>query len=271
MPLPSSGQITINQIHVEAGGGSGSEAKINDLDIRDMIGKSSGSQNAFNEYYGVSAAAPVATYKGRILTTGNGFPSGYIALSASTKIVVVAATIPGYRNTYISVGGSNMTMAADSFSTASNTQGSHSLIYYKEMTTPAQQYYFTGNGGSGRSVIYVWEITGYNSSTPSSTDTESTSTANYGNSYSETVSLSTQYNGVTIGAGLCEDTITNGVTVSNSDQIEQIDLESATNHYTWKDEGTSLGSRSYVCTQNNPGANGSNTGTFHRIAAAHWK
>ena len=39
MPLPSSGQITINEIHVEAGGGSGSEATINDADIRAMIGK----------------------------------------------------------------------------------------------------------------------------------------------------------------------------------------------------------------------------------------
>tara|TARA_B100001057_G_C22821084_1_gene939454 strand:+ start:1017 stop:1832 length:816 start_codon:yes stop_codon:yes gene_type:complete len=271
MTLPSSGQITINQIHVEAGGSSGTQVGINDADVRDMIGKGSTGQNTFSEYYGVSAAAPVATYKGRILTTGNGFPSGYIALSASTKIVVVAATIPGYRNTYISVGGSNMTMAADSFNSASNPNGSHSLIYYKEMTTPAQQYYFTGNGGSGRSVIYVWEITGYNSSTPSSTDTASTTTANYGNSYSETVSLSTQYNGVTIGAGLCEDTITNGVTVSNSDSLVQVDLESATNHYTWEDEGTPLGTRSYVCTQGSPGANGSNTGTFHRIAAAHWK
>ena len=68
MPLPSSGQITINQIHVEAGGGSGSQAAINDADIRDMIGKSSGAENRFNDYYGVSAAAPVATYKGRTLS-----------------------------------------------------------------------------------------------------------------------------------------------------------------------------------------------------------
>ena len=46
MPLPSSGQITINQIHVEAGGGSGSQAAINDSDIRAMIGKGSAAQNA---------------------------------------------------------------------------------------------------------------------------------------------------------------------------------------------------------------------------------
>ena len=76
MPLPSSGQITINQIHVEAGGGSTSETAINDADIRAMIGKGSTAQNAFNEYYGITNSAPTATYIGRLLTTGNGFPSG---------------------------------------------------------------------------------------------------------------------------------------------------------------------------------------------------
>ena len=100
MPLPSSGQITINQIHVEAGGGSGSQAAINDADIRDMIAKGSGSQNAFNEYYGVSAAAPVATYKGRTLTTGNGFPTGNVTLSSGSKLVVVTCQLAGGGNTY---------------------------------------------------------------------------------------------------------------------------------------------------------------------------
>lgn len=272
MTLPSSGQITINQIHVEAGGSSGTQVGLNDADVRDMIGKGSTGQNAFNEYYGVSAAAPVATYKGRVLTTGNGFPSGYVSLSSGTKIVVVAATFPGYVNSYISLGGTNMTQAANSYSSnQANPAGSHSLIYYLQTSASGSQY-FTGDGGSGRSVIYVWEITGYNSSTPSSTAT--TTTMNYGSSYSETVSLSTQYNGVTIGAGLTEDTIpanNNNVTVSNSDTLEQVDLESATNHYTWDDENTPSGTRSYVCTQNNPGTNGSNTGTYHRLAAAHWK
>ena len=51
MPLPSSGAISLNQIHVEAGGSSGSQAALNDADIRSMIGKSSGASNAFSEYY----------------------------------------------------------------------------------------------------------------------------------------------------------------------------------------------------------------------------
>lgn len=55
MPLQTSGEITLNDIHVEAGGSSGTQASLNDTDIRALIGKSSGAQMAFNEWYGASA------------------------------------------------------------------------------------------------------------------------------------------------------------------------------------------------------------------------
>jgi len=263
MPLPSSGAISLNQIHVEAGGSSGTTASLNDADIRAMIGKSSGAVNSFNNYYSVSAAAPSATYKGRILTTGNGFPAGYVTLSSGTKVVVVALAMPGYQNTYCNLGSSGMTLAA------SNAVAGMSAVYYLATSASGSQY-ISGNGGSGRSVGYVWEITGYNSSTPSST--AAIKSANNSSGYTQAISLSTQYNGVTIGAGVCEDTIpVNGVTVSNSDQLLQIDLESATNHYSWKDENTGTGTTSYTANQTTPGNNGSATGTFHALAAAHWK
>ena len=268
MTLPSSGAISLNQIHVEAGGSSGTQASLNDADIRGMVGKGSGAQNRFNDYYGVSGAAPVATFKGRIQTTGNGFPNGTVSLSSGTKIVVVTLQIPGFKNTFCTLGGTSMTLAADSFNT-SNPNGSHSLIYYL-VTSASGNQSITGNGGSGRSVGHIWEITGYDSSTPT-TAVFSTTAANAGSSFSETISVSTQFNGVTIGSGLTEDTITNGVTVSNSDQLLQIDLESATNHYSWKDENTPSGTRSYVCTQGSAGTNASPNGTFHRLAVAHWK
>ena len=56
MALQTSGQISLNDIHVEAGGASGSYATINDADIRALIGKASGVQMAFNEWYGASAS-----------------------------------------------------------------------------------------------------------------------------------------------------------------------------------------------------------------------
>ena len=61
MALQTSGQITLNQIHVEAGGANGSNASINDADIRALIGKASGVTMSFSEWYGASAAVTIAT------------------------------------------------------------------------------------------------------------------------------------------------------------------------------------------------------------------
>ena len=55
MALPSSGTLSLNEIHVEAGGSSGSLASINDSDIRGLIGKSSGAAMSFSEWYGATA------------------------------------------------------------------------------------------------------------------------------------------------------------------------------------------------------------------------
>lgn len=60
MALQASGQISLNDLHVEAGGTSGTECTFNDSDIRDLIDKSSGAQSAINEFYGASSVtAPV--------------------------------------------------------------------------------------------------------------------------------------------------------------------------------------------------------------------
>ena len=55
MPLQSSGAISLNEIHIEAGGSSATQAALNDSDIRALIGKSSASQMSFSEWYGASA------------------------------------------------------------------------------------------------------------------------------------------------------------------------------------------------------------------------
>ena len=55
MGLQTSGAISLNEIHIEAGGTSGTLASINDSDIRALIGKSSGAQMSFNEWYGAAA------------------------------------------------------------------------------------------------------------------------------------------------------------------------------------------------------------------------
>lgn len=272
MPLPSSGQITLNQIHVEAGGSSGTQAKLSDADIRDIIGKGSGAQNAFSEYRGQSASSATASYVGRLLNTGDGFPNGSLSFSSGNKVVVVALALAGFNNTYVNFGSTGMTQACkiDTASTGSGIWGARptAAIYWLQTSTSGSVY-ISGNGGTGRSVLHAWEITGYQSATPHSTATAQNTN---NTSFSKTISLSTQYNGCSIGTGVTEDTNPTGsVTVSNSDSLQQIDLESATNHFSWRDQGTSSGTTSYNCTQNNPQGNIISTNTIMQLAAAHWK
>lgn len=55
MPLQTSGPISLNEIHIEAGGTSGTTASLNDADIRGLISKASGVTMSFSEWYGASA------------------------------------------------------------------------------------------------------------------------------------------------------------------------------------------------------------------------
>lgn len=271
MPLPSSGAISLNQIHVEAGGSSGSQAGLNDSDIRAMIGKSSGASNAFSEYYGITNSAPTATYIGRLTTTSDGFPNGSLTFNSGNKVVVVALALAGFNNSYVNFGSTSMTQACKIDTAASGgVWGARptAAIYWLQTSTGGSVS-ISGNGGSGRSVLHAWEITGYNSATPYSTATAQ-NTSN--TSFSKTISLSTKYNGCTIGTGVTEDTSPAGsVTVSNSDSLQQIDLEGATNHYSWRDQGASEGTTGYNCDQNSPASNVSAGSTIQQLAAAHWK
>tara|TARA_R110002153_G_scaffold268634_1_gene433566 strand:- start:165 stop:1364 length:1200 start_codon:yes stop_codon:yes gene_type:complete len=63
MALQTSGAITLDQIHIEAGGTTGSSATLNDDDIRGLIGVSSGSTMSFNAWYGASNAPVFSTVK----------------------------------------------------------------------------------------------------------------------------------------------------------------------------------------------------------------
>tara|TARA_B100000214_G_scaffold354277_1_gene311028 strand:+ start:76 stop:789 length:714 start_codon:yes stop_codon:yes gene_type:complete len=52
MTLQTSGAISLNDIHVEAGGSSGTQVSLNDQDIRDIALVNSNESNSFNSYYG---------------------------------------------------------------------------------------------------------------------------------------------------------------------------------------------------------------------------
>lgn len=52
MTLQTSGAISLNQIHVEAGGASGTTTSLNDIDIRYLTNVGSGTSSSFNTFYG---------------------------------------------------------------------------------------------------------------------------------------------------------------------------------------------------------------------------
>ena len=55
MPLQTSGPISLNDIHIEVGGSSGTSVSLNDADVRGLINKASGATMSFNEWYGATA------------------------------------------------------------------------------------------------------------------------------------------------------------------------------------------------------------------------
>lgn len=74
MALPTSGPLTLDDIHVEAGGTTATTASINDADIRGLLSPvpASGSTMDFSDWYGASNVAPIQATGGTI-TTINGY------------------------------------------------------------------------------------------------------------------------------------------------------------------------------------------------------
>lgn len=76
MALQTSGAISLNDIHVEAGGTSGTTCSLNDSDIRGLISKGSGVTMSFSEWYGASAS-----WSGTMTLTGTAQPTPYTLIS----------------------------------------------------------------------------------------------------------------------------------------------------------------------------------------------
>lgn len=75
--IPTSGAISLNQMHTEVDGVSGTIASINDADIRALIGKGSGVTMSFNEWYGASSALDTQTVTVGYSAGNSYFPTFY--------------------------------------------------------------------------------------------------------------------------------------------------------------------------------------------------
>lgn len=160
MALPTSGQITLNQMHTEVGGASGSYVTINDSDIRGLIGKASGAQSSFSEFYGASAGLSLVTH-GKIIDTNSNSTSYSGSLSASCQVgdVVVVVKATGFGAYDF---GTN-TINGGSVTTRRNERDwysplwSHFVIFHRTLTASASSISLAcAEGSSNRQGMFCY-------------------------------------------------------------------------------------------------------------------
>ena len=105
MPLQSSGSISLNEVHIEAGGSSGTTASLNDSDIRGLtpasgysINTGSGTQIDLGDFYGASAEIVARTVCG---SYGSAYPftGAFVAGLLSSAQSSAVGTLPsGFTN-----------------------------------------------------------------------------------------------------------------------------------------------------------------------------
>lgn len=131
MPLPTSGQITLNEISVEAGNTSGAQTNINKANIRGLLSPTpaSGSQMDFADWHGASAGP---SFVGRVSHQRSGTPAAFTlsltgqGIQAGDLVVFVIGTSNGEvkMGTGFSYSGMSLTLnTAWNINTSENRPG----------------------------------------------------------------------------------------------------------------------------------------------------
>lgn len=161
MPLPSSGQISLNDIHVEAGGTSLSEAGINDADIRGLLSPTPASESemAFSDWYGASSAA---SFKGSILAA-NGISIANISfanvntIAAVGDLCIIAVASDGTLDTpQITVTG----MTATILNATNSSVPGWLFAYGFRQSGDSNTIGFSASGQDGQGISSVFSVFG---------------------------------------------------------------------------------------------------------------
>ena len=140
MAVPSSGQISLNDFHVEAGGTSGSACTLNDADIRGLISKGSGAAMNFGEWYGASGSihgtAISAAYVDGQYFDQSGYREGVIGSMTDDAIgSFQSSSVCKITQTENLAGTFNLTISVSSGSKTFNNSGFTTLNLYLGQTT----------------------------------------------------------------------------------------------------------------------------------------
>jgi hypothetical protein len=166
MALPTSGQISLNDLHVEAGGVATAQASFNDTDIRGLIGKAASVQMAMSEWYGAKADIEFVTSSFRQCTfssnnrivslTGLGIQAG--------DLVIVQSIAQGLGDVWTGSAASGW-VACDS--NQGNVNFQTSFRYYKVMGSTVDTQFSLGvseqswiQGFSHPALVVVFRNTG---------------------------------------------------------------------------------------------------------------
>lgn len=163
MGLQSSGAISLNQLHVEVGGTSGTICSLNDSDIRGLIGVSNqGSQN-IQQYYGSSSIT--AAYDSTVTTDLKGHStSGTLTLSSVAVgdilvLQILASGLIGTASNYEpSFSGSWSTAIDVDYEWAPSGATWHTnRLFYRRVNATNENSYSIANGimAATGSITYV--------------------------------------------------------------------------------------------------------------------
>ena len=141
MALATSGALSLNQIHVEAGGSSGTTASLNDTDIRGLtaasgrtINSTQGTEIDFADFYG---ASNIVQYSATITTGLQTFIKatyhGFYADPSPNIIFNPMGTLNGSTSGWSPFGGISITGITTQ--TATNTGNQHTLQINGGLTT----------------------------------------------------------------------------------------------------------------------------------------